>query len=132
MTELSLATLPPGLLLVVAAVPVALLPHRLSQAAMLALPVLGLAHLLSMPAEVAVGLRLFDFQLEITRVDALSRAVGIVFYVAAFLGVLYAAHQRDRLQAAAALVYAGAAIAGATVEVLVGISAFLHRFLHQG
>lgn len=111
MTELSLATLPPGLLLVVAAVPVALLPHRLSQAAMLALPVLGLAHLLSMPAEVAVGLRLFDFQLEITRVDALSRAVGIVFYVAAFLGVLYAAHQRDRLQAAAALVYAGAAIA---------------------
>ncbi len=102
---------PPGLLLVVAAIPAALLPHRLSQAAMLSLPVIGLAQLFQMPAEFSQTLTLFDYTLEVTRIDPLSRVFGIVFYLAAFLGVLYAAHQRDKLQAAAALIYAGAAIA---------------------
>jgi multicomponent Na+:H+ antiporter subunit D len=103
--------LPPGVLLIVAAIPTAMLPHRLSQAAMMALPVLGLAQLLSMPADFESTIRLFDYTLQITRIDSLSRVFGIVFYVAAFLGVLYASHQRDRLQASAALIYAGAAIA---------------------
>ncbi|HEB88965.1 MAG TPA: Na(+)/H(+) antiporter subunit D [Deltaproteobacteria bacterium] len=104
-------SVPPGVLLIVAAIPVVLLPYRLSQAVMLALPVLGLMQLLSMPAEYEQTLRVFDYALEITRIDALSRVFGIVFYIAAFIGVLYAAHQRDRLQSAAALIYAGSAIA---------------------
>ncbi len=103
--------LPPGVLLIVAAIPAVLLPHRLSQAVMMALPLLGLAHLLSMPAEFEYSVQIFDYTLQITRIDALSRVFGIVFHIAAFLGVLYASHQKDRLQAAAALIYAGAAIA---------------------
>ena len=103
--------LPPGLLLVLAAIPAALLPHRASQAVMLALPVMGLYQLFQMPAEFSQSLTLFDYSLEVTRIDALSRVFGIVFHIAAFLGVLYAAHQKDRLQAAAAMIYAGAAIA---------------------
>ena len=103
--------LPPGVLLIVAAIPAVLLPHRLSQVVMMALPLLGLAHLLSMPAEFGYAIQIFDYTLQITRIDALSRVFGIVFYIAAFLGVLYASHQRDRFQAAAALIYAGAAIA---------------------
>ncbi|MFP6654570.1 MAG: Na(+)/H(+) antiporter subunit D [Myxococcota bacterium] len=102
---------PPGVLLILAAIPAVLLPHRLSQAVMMALPVLGLAHLLSMPTEFQAAIEIFDYTLQITRIDALSRVFGIVFHIAAFLGVLYAAHQKDRLQAAAALIYAGAAIA---------------------
>jgi len=102
---------PPGLLLVLAAIPAALLPHRASQAVMLALPVVGLVGLFQMPAEFSQSLSVFDYTLEITRIDALSRVFGIVFYIAAFLGVLYAAHQKDKLQSAAALIYAGAAIA---------------------
>lgn len=102
---------PPGLLLVLAAIPVALLPHRVSQAAMLTLPVIGLYQLFQMPAEFSQTVTFFEYTLEITRIDPLSRVFGIVFHIAAFLGVLYAAHQRDRLQAAAALIYAGAAIA---------------------
>ena len=102
---------PPGLLLVLAAVPVALLPHKVSQAAMLTLPVVGLYQLFQMPAEFSQTITLFEYTLEITRIDPLSRVFGIVFHIAAFLGVLYAAHQRDKLQAAAALIYAGAAIA---------------------
>jgi len=102
---------PPGLLLVLAAIPAALLPHRISQGVMLALPAIGLAQLFQMPAEFSQTLTLFDYTLEVTRIDPLSRVFGIVFYIAAFLGVLYAAHQKDKLQAAAALIYAGAAIA---------------------
>ena len=111
MTDVLMNGLPPGVLLIVAAIPAVLLPHRLSQAVMMALPLLGLMHLLSMPAEFEQTMRIFDYTLQITRIDALSRVFGIVFYIAAFLGVLYASHQKDRLQAAAALVYAGAAIA---------------------
>ncbi len=103
--------MPPGTLLILAAIPAVLLPHRLSQAVMMSLPVLGLAHLLSLPADFGYSIEVFDYTLQITRVDALSRVFGIVFHIAAFLGVLYASHQKDRLQAAAALIYAGAAIA---------------------
>ncbi|MCR9095306.1 MAG: Na(+)/H(+) antiporter subunit D [bacterium] len=102
---------PPGLLLVLAAIPVALLPQRLSQPAMLVLPVIGLWQLFQMPAEFSQTLQVFDYTLEITRIDPLSRVFGIVFHIAAFIGVLYAAHQRDPLQAGASLIYAGAAIA---------------------
>ncbi len=111
MIDVLVSGLPPGVLLIVAAIPAVLLPHRLSQVVMMILPLLGLAHLLSMPAEFGYAIQVFDYTLQITRIDALSRVFGIVFYIAAFLGVLYASHQRDRLQAAAALIYAGAAIA---------------------
>ncbi len=102
---------PPGLLLVLAAVPAALLPHRISQVVMLALPVIGLYQLFQLPVGFSQTLEIFEYTLEVTRIDSLSRVFGIVFYIAAFLGVLYAAHQKDKLQAAAAMVYAGAAIA---------------------
>ena len=90
MTDLLAALLqgsPPGLLLVLAAIPVALLPQRLSQPAMLALPVLGLWQLFQMPAEFSQTLPVFGYTLEITRIDALSRVFGIVFHIAAFIGV---------------------------------------------
>ena len=111
MTDVLVNGLPPGVLLILAAIPAVLLPHRLSQATMMALPLVGLAHLLSMPAEFAYSIEVFNYTLQITRIDSLSRVFGIVFHIAAFLGVLYASHQEDRLQAAAALIYAGAAIA---------------------
>ncbi|HIF92219.1 MAG: Na(+)/H(+) antiporter subunit D [Myxococcales bacterium] len=111
MIDVFVSGLPPGVLLIVAAIPAVLLPHRLSQAVMMALPIVGLAHLLQMPADFSYSIEVFDYTLQITRIDGLSRVFGIVFHIAAFLGVLYASHQKDRLQAAAALIYAGAAIA---------------------
>jgi multicomponent Na+:H+ antiporter subunit D len=102
---------PPGLLLIAAALPVVLLPHRVGQALMLLVPILGLGQLLSLPAEFHPSIEIFSYSLEIVRVDALSRIFGVVFHLAAFIGVVYALHVRDRLQAASALVYAGAAIA---------------------
>jgi len=111
MTESLVMGLPPGMLLVLAAIPAAWLPRRLSQGAMLMLPLIGLAQVLALPAEASRSLGLFGLELEIVRVDALARVFGIVFHLAALLGVLYELHVRDRLEAAAALVYAGSAIA---------------------
>jgi multicomponent Na+:H+ antiporter subunit D len=102
---------PPGLLLVLLAIPAALLPHRLSQATMALLPVVGLVHLYGLPEELHRTVEVLGYSLEITRIDPLSRVFGYVFHIAAFIGVVYAAHQRDRLQSSAALIYAGAAIA---------------------
>ena len=104
-------SMPPGVLLMLAAAPVVLLPRKLSQLAMLLLPLLGLAQLLALPVGYAQQVALFDYTLEVTRIDVLSRVFGIVFHLAAFLGILYALHLKDRLQAAASLVYIGSAIA---------------------
>ncbi|MGR3291402.1 MAG: Na(+)/H(+) antiporter subunit D [Paracoccaceae bacterium] len=52
----------------------------------------------------------FGFDLDLMRVDKLSRVFGLIFCLAAFLGNLYAWHVRDAVQQAAALLYAGAAI----------------------
>jgi multicomponent Na+:H+ antiporter subunit D len=111
MTELLVTELPPGVLLILAAVPAVLLPRRVSQLVTLALPIMGLAQLLVLPGEFTRSIGFLGYSLEVTRVDALSRVFGIVFYLAAFIGVLYALHVKDRLQAAMSLIYVGSAIA---------------------
>lgn len=52
----------------------------------------------------------FNFDLELMRVDKLSRIFGLIFCLAAFLGNLFAWHVRDTVQQVAALLYAGSAI----------------------
>ncbi len=52
----------------------------------------------------------FGFELELMRVDKLSRIFAIIFCLSAFLGNIYAWHLRDTVQQMAALMYAGAAI----------------------
>ena len=44
------------------------------------------------------------------RIDKLSLLFGYIFYIAAFLGILFAWHNNDRLEQATSLVYIGAAI----------------------
>jgi multicomponent Na+:H+ antiporter subunit D len=55
----------------------------------------------------------FGFELELMRIDGLSRIFTLVFCLAAFLGNLYAWHVRDTVQQVAALLYAGSAIGAA-------------------
>jgi len=49
-------------------------------------------------------------ELEMMRVDRLSRIFGMIFCIAALLGNIYAWHVHDRVQQVAALLYAGSAI----------------------
>jgi multicomponent Na+:H+ antiporter subunit D len=106
-----MAELAPGLMLVLGSLLVPFLRGRALMAYMLLLPVLSMAHLLSLPLGHTVQLTFFDYALEPVRVDRLSRIFGIIFHIAAFVSVLFALHVKDRMQHVAGLAYAGAAIA---------------------
>jgi multicomponent Na+:H+ antiporter subunit D len=56
---------------------------------------------------------IFGFDLELMRVDRLSRIFVIIFCLASFLGNMFAWHLRDTTQQVAALLYAGSAIGAA-------------------
>jgi multicomponent Na+:H+ antiporter subunit D len=101
----------PGWILILGALLVPLLRGPVRQAYMLLLPVLGLAQLLVLPmgSELAIGF--MGYELELMRVDALSRAFGTVFYIAAILSVIYAMKVESALEGSSALIYAGSAIA---------------------
>ena len=64
---------------------------------------------------------LFDLDLELMRVDKLSRVFGIIFCIAAFLGNLYAWHVKDIVQQIATLLYTGAAIGAVFAGELVSL-----------
>jgi len=110
---MSLASLPPGLLLILGAFLLPLMKGRVRQGFMLALPVLGLAQLFMLPLGSSVTWETMGLSLELVRVDRLSRIFGIIFHIAAFVSALYALHVKDTMQQVAALAYAGSAIAAA-------------------
>jgi multicomponent Na+:H+ antiporter subunit D len=108
--------LPPGLLLVFGALVLPLLPRgadgreTIGKVVMLALPVAGFVQVLLLPEGYTLTATLFDYSLEIVRVDRLAKVWGYIFHIAALLSVIYALHVKDRLQHVTALMYAGCAI----------------------
>lgn len=111
----------PALLLILGALPAALLRGWARAAWMLALPVAGMALLWSLPPGSAGELNLLGLTLEPMRVDALSRIFATAFLIAALLGTVYGLHLRDAVQQCAILVYAGAAVGGALAGDLISL-----------
>jgi len=109
MTEL----LPPGAVLILGALLLPFLRGRLRMAWTVALPVISLAHLLTLPHGELHQIAVFDYVLVLARVDRLSLVFGYIFHIAAALMVIYALHEKDVVQHVSGLIYAGAAI-GAT------------------
>jgi multicomponent Na+:H+ antiporter subunit D len=101
---------PPGLILILGAVPAVLLRGRARGAWMLLVPVLSLLNMLALPEGNHFLLPFFRQELVLARVDRLSVIFGIIFHLIAFIANLYALKVEDRFQNAAGLVYAGAAI----------------------
>ncbi len=104
---------PPGLLLIIGAFLVPILPPVLRNAYMLALPVLGFWGLLVLPEGVHFAFDFFGHTLSPVRVDGLSLIFGYIFHIAAAISIIFAFHMKDPVQQMAGLVYAGAAIGGA-------------------
>lgn len=102
--------LPPGWLMILGALVVPLLRGSVRQVFMLVLPVMGLVQLLALPLGSSLTSEFMGYELELMRVDELSRAFGVVFYVATFISLIYAMKVKDSLQSASALIYAGSAI----------------------
>ncbi len=77
---------------------------------MLFVPIIAALQIWGAAMDVSPLTAFFGFDIELMRVDKLSRIFGLIFCLAAFLGNLYAWHLRDTVQQVAALLYAGAAI----------------------
>ena len=113
--------LPPGLLLIVGAVIVPLIPRVMRNAYMLALPIIGFWGLLIIPEGVHFSFDIFGYTLSPVRVDGLSLLFGYIFHIAAAISIIFAFHIKDTVQQMAGLFYAGAAIGGAFAGDLISL-----------
>ncbi len=120
MSDLALPMLgpvPPGLLLLLGAVPLAFLrglPRKLVQ---VAAPVLALWQVLALrSAQLSghelphVGFSWMGMQLHLLHADEVRSLFAIIFALICVVGSIYALHVEDRLQNASALAYAGGAL----------------------
>jgi multicomponent Na+:H+ antiporter subunit D len=103
--------LPPGWIMILGGLLVPLLRGPARQIFMLALPLLGLAQLFALPLGSSLVHEFMGYELVLIRVDGLSRAFGLVFYVATLISLIYAMKVKDALQESTALIYAGSTIA---------------------
>ncbi len=102
---------PTAFLFIAAAMVVPLMPAgKFRSSWMLFIPVVAAMQIWGLPLDTSPSTEFFGFEIELKRVDKLSRVFGLVFCLAAFIGNLYAWHLRDTVQQVAALLYAGSAI----------------------
>tara|TARA_B110000971_G_scaffold210097_1_gene236956 strand:+ start:1524 stop:3227 length:1704 start_codon:yes stop_codon:yes gene_type:complete len=101
----------PGLMLIVGALLVPVLPHAPRQAYMLAL--IAVSGYLTFGIETGIHstATLGGLDLILVRAEAMTKPFALVFHLAAALNVFYAMHDPNKTTSAAGLAYAGAAIA---------------------
>lgn len=104
------ADLSPGLILILGAALIPLLPRSLRAAYSIALPIVAFAHLLTVPVGNHGQFEMLGLTLTTLRVDRLSLLFGYIFLIATLLSVIYAMHEKDVVQQVASLVYAGSAV----------------------
>jgi len=114
----------PGLILIVGALLVPLLPGRLRGPYLLALPLIAFGHLMTLPYGEFGRVQFLGLNLITLRVDKLSVLFCYVFLIAAFLAAIYAWHLRDAVQQIAGLIYIGGAISAVFAGDLVTLFIF--------
>ena len=107
----ALGLLFPGEIMILGALLIPFVKGRARGALVVALPILSGLQLWTLELGHEAGTMLFGYELEVVRVDRLSRMFGTVFHIAAVLCCIYALHVKKALEHVATLVYAGAAIA---------------------
>ncbi|MEX0853396.1 MAG: Na(+)/H(+) antiporter subunit D [Bauldia sp.] len=130
-----MTSLPPFVVFFAGALLAVLTRGRARAAVLLAVPIVGAVNLAALAEGSGFEVQLLDYTLVLLRVDRLSFLFGLLFHLAAFLGIVFSLHVRDRVQEVATLLYAGAALgavfAGDLItlflfwEVLAVASAFL-------
>jgi multicomponent Na+:H+ antiporter subunit D len=90
--------IPVAFLFFTAALVLPVLPSLVRSILLLGVPVLSGLIAWSLPEGMLWQVGFFGFELELMRVDPLSRIFTLIFSLAAFLGNLYAWHVRDTVQ----------------------------------
>lgn len=111
MTDLALPVpLPPGVIMMLGALALPLLPGLARSLWLLLVPAATLALVWTVPDGVPLTGSFLGYTLELVQGDRLSRLFATVFALAALFGSLYALRQRSTLELMAAQIYAGGAI----------------------
>lgn len=105
-----LSVMGPAAPLFIGALLAAVTRGHLRSLVMLAAPLIGVYGVYQLDAGFTVSYAIFGLELTPVRVDRLSILFGYLFHLAAFIGVIYALHVKDKMQDVAALSYAGSAI----------------------
>ena len=117
---LQFSALPPGLVMILAAIVVPWIPHMARQAWMLGAIALS-AWGLTTGAGTHFVWSVLGFDLILYRADALTFPFAVIFHIAAALNVFYSAHDRKWTEHMPSLAYAGAAIAAVHAGDLVSL-----------
>ncbi len=110
MTSLFDFPLPPFLLFFIAALIVPFLKGRVAATFCLAIPVLSFVNLLQLDFGVYWTYEIFGKSFNMVLIDRLSIVFAYLFHLAAFIGLLFAFHVKDKVQQVSALAYSGGAI----------------------
>jgi multicomponent Na+:H+ antiporter subunit D len=119
-----IVSFPPALILVLGAVAVPFLRPRPRAVWLLALPLVVLALVWTVPDGPVLTARYLDFELVLLQGTRLGRLFATIFAIMAFAGALFALNQRRLIELAAAQLYAGSAVGVAMAGDLVTIFVF--------
>lgn len=117
-------TFPPGLILIIGGLLLPLLKGGWRQAAVLALPLLTLYDVWSVPAEDAFQTDFMGYPLTLIHVHAYTHIFATIFCIAAFAGALFALKHASTKELSAAMIYAGAAVSTTFVGDLISLFIF--------
>lgn len=116
--------LPPGLIMVVGSILLAMVGKRAAAFGALVLSLISVVVFCLTPHGEYGNIRLFEQTLTMVRIDHLSFIFGLVFHLAAVMASIYALHVEDTKQHIAAMMYAGGAIAACCAGDLVTLFVF--------
>lgn len=105
-----MSEIPPVIIWLVAALLLPMSPRSWRPALLVIAPALGLGLILMLPGDAGFALSLPTFDLELLRVDGLSRMFGIAFSLVGVAAGIYAWHGRKLSEQAAMLLYSGGGI----------------------
>ncbi len=105
-----IGAMPPFLIFVVGALALPLFGDRMRPVWALFVALVGLANVVQLDHGSHWQINLFVYDLVLGRVDKLSMLFGLLFHVAAILGIVFAWHVKGALQHSTTLIYAGGAL----------------------
>ncbi|CAM2070320.1 Na(+)/H(+) antiporter subunit D [Sulfidibacter corallicola] len=107
---MNLHNLPPSAILIFGALLLPLMPKQLRNLWCVVLPAAAFVWVWQVPLGHEFAISFLDFQLELVRVDRLSKAFGYIFTLNATIGLIYAFYVKRWAHHAAALIYIGSSL----------------------
>lgn len=121
---MTMSSLHPSLLFFIGAILLWILPLMGRRALILLVPATAFFIITQLEPGTYFGYQLFGFDLNLLRVDKLSKVFGYVFTLNAFACFLFAQHLKDRYEHTASLAYIGAALGAVFAADLISLYLF--------